>query len=58
MIEVFILAIALSMDAFAVSIGLGATKSFKHNSCPIFWSISRRYADNGLSWRQRAVKLD
>jgi len=26
MIEVFILAIALSMDAFAVSIGLGATK--------------------------------
>ncbi|MCJ8294902.1 MAG: manganese efflux pump MntP family protein [Colwellia sp.] len=29
MIEVFILAIALSMDAFAVSIGLGATKQHR-----------------------------
>jgi manganese efflux pump family protein len=30
MIEVFILAVALSMDAFAVSIGLGAKKNTSH----------------------------
>jgi hypothetical protein len=60
MIEVLILAVALSMDAFAVSIGLGA----KHNNAPqfnvssIFWTLPRSYAINWLSWRYRGFRLD
>ncbi|MFT5658007.1 MAG: putative Mn2+ efflux pump MntP [Gammaproteobacteria bacterium] len=39
MVEVFILAIALSMDAFAVSIGLGAKHSTKTRSLSVMCGI-------------------